>query len=67
MAMKASRPPTPAGRRTLTADTTAAAAVGGPVEASRRGGERRTEGRKIRGKVFIIYCDHEKKEVEEGE
>lgn len=39
-ATKASRPPTPAGRRTLMADTTAA--VGGPVEASRQGGERRT-------------------------
>ena len=52
------------GVRTLTADTTAAG--GGPVEASRHGGERRTEDwRKRGGKVFIIYCDRRAVEEEE--
>lgn len=53
-ATKASHPPTPAGRRTLTADTTAA--VGGPVEASGRGGERRTEScREKEGERSLSY------------
>lgn len=55
-ATKASHPPTPAGRRTLTADTTAA--VGGPVEASRRGVERRTESwREKKGKGLIVWWE----------
>lgn len=46
MAMKASHPPTPAGRRTLTVDRTAAG--GGPVKASRN--EEGKEDRELKGK-----------------
>lgn len=54
--MKASRPPTPAGRRTLAADThmhTAAAAAGGPVEVRIR--EREEEERGKQGERSLLY------------